>query len=667
MHSDPSPPLDRFSRLAGRVALFSLALCSVLDRSTTRMAAVPWVFFYWLSALIPLALLAHQTWSHPTRCRGLARGWLTWVGLSVAALLIGALASPYRAYCLPWLMTPLAGLATFLLLHDWLRSDPTHRARLLRSGALGAGLLLGASVLYWMIDIGGLSRSELFSRVFFDLRNPHPLGHSNYTAGLALLALSWFLMLRRECPDWARRATAAGLGLALLVLFTSGSRGGVLGLGALGLGWLVAARWPLRVKLKWASLALLATLALAFTHPRLRAIFEPRDANAPPNISNVQRLAMAEAGIHMGLERPLTGWGLHTTPLVYPRFRAQVEGGAENVLQLHNLPLELWAGLGAPGLLALLGFVGLVFRHAARAPLAASGLFAYGVFALTDYQLDVPIITLALAALTALVVSAAPELPARPAARRALASGFLLAAALVATLGRQDPTPALNTTALTLARDPARHEEAIAQLRTSLALNPDQEIAHFNLGWLLLVRDPAAAETHFLRALRLVPDKGGAYFGLGLARLNQGRAEAADHAFALECLNDPRFLASPWWREPALAARRETTAAAYARLLQRVEGMRLNEGWPARQAAALLPLAARLGQPSPGSELTYRRERTGYPVLMRQPDLAPPTDLYDVREDPRFPASVNFTLPPKGWLPTATLRYLLDHPVEETF
>jgi hypothetical protein len=45
---------------------------------------------------------------------------------------------------------------------------------------------------------------------------------------------------------------------------------------------------------------------------------------------------------------------------------------------------------------------------------------------------------------------------------------------------------------------------------------------------------------------------------------------------------------------------------------------------------------------------------------MRNLDLAPPTDLYDVREDPRFPASLSFPLPSKGWLPSPVLLKLLD-------
>jgi hypothetical protein len=59
-------------------------------------------------------------------------------------------------------------------------------------------------------------------------------------------------------------------------------------------------------------------------------------------------------------------------------------------------------------------------------------------------------------------------------------------------------------------------------------------------------------------------------------------------------------------------------------------------------------------------EADYRRERTGYPVLMRNLDLLPPEDLYDVREDPGFAPRMPFTLPPKGWLPSPLLLKLLD-------
>ena len=241
----------------------------------------------------------------------------------------------------------------------------------------------------------------------------------------------------------------------------------------------------------------------------------------------------------------------------------------------------------------------------------------------------------------------------------------LLLLALIANFGRPDPTPALNTRALTLARTgtPADTTQAIALLRESLALNPDQEIAHFNLGWLLLVSDPTAAERHFNEALHLVPDKGGVYFGLGLARLNQNHPAPAARAFALECLNDPAFLFSPWWREPALAALRPRASTEFSHLCT-LAARSLRKTPEATYAASLLPrltdLAPQLGAVPAGPEHVYRRERRGYPVLMRNLDLPTPLDLYDVREFSSSPAP---SLPAKSWLPSPLLLALLDAPL----
>jgi tetratricopeptide (TPR) repeat protein len=313
-------------------------------------------------------------------------------------------------------------------------------------------------------------------------------------------------------------------------------------------------------------------------------------------------------------------------------------------------------------LLVALGLAVLVAGHWRREPIAAATLAGYAGFALTDWQLDVPIFAAALAALAALLVPPVAG-PASPGARRLVVGLTVIAFGLIAGFGRRDPAPALNSEALALARDPTQHDRAVALLRQSLTLNPNQEIAHFNLGWLLVVSDPAAAEKHFLAAAVLVPDKGGVYFGLGLARLNLGRNAAAAQAFALECVNEPLFLASPWWNVPAIAAQRQTTAAAYdSMLFLTAESHSAPHSWQA-QARRLRTLAPRLGQVSAGPEKNYRRDRIGYPVLMRNLDLPVPTDLYDVREDPRFPESVPFALPSKGWLPSPELLTLLDETV----
>jgi hypothetical protein len=61
-----------------------------------------------------------------------------------------------------------------------------------------------------------------------------------------------------------------------------------------------------------------------------------------------------------------------------------------------------------------------------------------------------------------------------------------------------------------------------------------------------------------------------------------------------------------------------------------------------------------------GAVRTYRRERTGYPVLMKNLDVLPPEDLFDVQEDPRMADSLRFLFPRKGWLPSPLLLEWLD-------
>jgi tetratricopeptide (TPR) repeat protein len=390
-------------------------------------------------------------------------------------------------------------------------------------------------------------------------------------------------------------------------------------------------------------------------------MFAPADPAAAPNISNVQRAAMATAAARMGLDRPLLGWGPATTPLVFPRYRAGLEGGAENALQLHSAPAQLWAELGAVGLAAALALALLAARAAPTAPAAAVALTGYAVFSLFDWQLDVPIFAWAVATFAALLAAPAEPTASRLTPARLVGAFTLAAFALVALFARRDPAPELNTRALALAaaRQPESDARAITFLRESLALNPDQEIAHFNLGWLLLTSDPAAAEKHFLSAAHLVPDKGGVYFGLGLARLNQGNRDPAARAFALECLNDPAFATSPWWRDPAIAATRDAAVAAFSDHLRAVGARLPAEAWAARQLPHVAALTPDLGHVPDGPERIYRRERTGYPVLMRNLDLPVPTDLFDVRELASPPVAAT-PLPPKGWLPSPLLISLLD-------
>jgi O-antigen ligase len=651
-------PALSLSNALGFIGFVCLATITLASPGATRMFAWPWSVAYAIALLVPVLLLLLRTFDSRQPLALPGRAWIATALTFAAVVLASALASLHRGPSLRWSAPLLSGLAFFFVAFDALQTgEPRRRSLANFAGAFAAGTVL-ASLVFWLSQLTGSSFNEIVAA-----RNPFPLGHSNYTAGFALLALPCLAALawRSRGPRRATWTAAAFLALAMLV--TSGSRGGMLGLGVLAVAALVLAPFPAGKKIRAGVALALVGLALAVAHPRTRAMFTRANPAAEPNISNVQRAAMLTAGWRMGADRSLFGWGPGTTPLVYPRYRGGLEGGAENVLQLHSAPVQLWAELGFAGVACALAFVLLSARavchlssetHSAVAAVALAG---YGAFSLTDWQLDVPVFAFAVAGCLALL--AAPAQSVAIFERRLVGIAALTGFGAIALLGRRDPTPEINARGLELARDPAQAAPAAALFRESLAVNPDQELAHFNLGWLLLVSDPAAAENHFLAAAQLVPDKGGVYFGLGLARLNQGHRDGAARAFALECLNDPAFLTSPWWREPAIAALRDATAVEFTRLATRARASLHPASWAAAQLPRVAALAPTLGRVPPGAGRTYRRERTGYPVLMRNLDLPTPVDLFDVRESA---APLDVTLPPKGWLPSPLLLQLLDPP-----
>jgi O-antigen ligase len=693
-------PALLFAHMLTAGALLAVTVLTLIDRGATRAYASPWTLLLWLSQVAPIAALLLRTAGRQTSFALPARHW-TWLAAAFGAtLVLSALASPYRGPSFLGALTPLSGLAIFFLAHDWLRSAPDHREyRLLRGAAYFFAAVIIASLAPWCARLFGDHARSLAAML--EARNAFPLGHSNYTAGLALLALPWFAAVAWRMQGAARLPWAFACLLALATLFTSGSRGGFAGFGVLVLIALFQARVNWRRFLAWSLLLLAIAAAAAFFNPRTHALlFAPRTPAAQPDISTVQREAMLVAGARMGASRPLLGWGPDATPLAYPRFRAGLAGGVENALQLHSTPVQLWAELGAAGLGCALVFAWFALRKGSAGAdsrylrfAARVSLGGYLAFSLTDYQLDVPVFTYAVAVCAAVLAARERNAPSAR-ARHAVAAGAFAALALAAAFGRRDPTPSLNVRALQLARDPAHQTDALAQLRQSLALNPDQEIAHFNLGWLLVVSEPAAAESHFLAAAHYVPDKGGVYFGLALARLNQAPRDPTPvaRALALECLNDPLFLSSPWWREPRLAAvRRETIAQLAAFAEHAAEQLEADEDLRAREARYVATLAEWLdgrasisdilarahtservsyfaARPTPPDFAAaplrrYRRERLAYPILMRDLDLPPPTDLYDVQENTLATDRFRFLFPPKGWLPSPLLVALLDAPI----
>ncbi|HSI08523.1 MAG TPA: hypothetical protein VK985_08020, partial [Rariglobus sp.] len=185
---------------------------------------------------------------------------------------------------------------------------------------------------------------------------------------------------------------------------------------------------------------------------------------------------------------------------------------------------------------------------------------------------------------------------------------------------------------------------AIDCLRTSLIANPDLEYAHYNLGWLLLESDPAAAAGHFVKSARLAPQRGAVYLGLGLARIRTNDTDGAVRAFATEWLLDPATAWSPVWNQPPFAALQSSIhSLARETVLANNHGV---DPW------------SELSTPAP-SGAPYRRVRSGYGVLMGHPEGAPPVD-YPVFIRANLPSDLRPRVPAFGWLDGQTLLQFLN-------
>lgn len=575
----------RFDRFAVAGVLTLLAAITFAHPSATRLHAWPWRGWVLVLWLIPCGLVLHAM---IVARRGSKLPKPVVVGLTLlgVTVLASALASPFRALSLPHVWPTFSGIALVVWLHGIVTRTPSALRRVASLFAGGAGLLAVGSLMLWWWQVDPPRWS---------VRNDFPFGHSNYTAGALVLALPWLAWAAVYQRGLRRAAWLCAVACALAALLTTGSRGGVLALtGMTGLAavWLVArARWSGTRRTTILTAAVVVGAVAVFSNARLRDLALGRGWSEAARESNLQRSAMLEGGLELGVRRPLLGWGPGAVPLAYPLVRGTLPGGVDNVLQLHNTPAQVWATLGVPGILAMVLIGASLLR---RAPAAAGtgiggaavcSLIGYAAFSLTDHQLDIPFLNWMSAASVALLLASAADrersgvfvstgdrraglvfgaallVPLVPTARdllarRAYATSDLeraiawmpedafyrhrLASDLLAARNRS--ADARERRELTVA--------AIEHLRLSLPSGARSEYAHFNLGWLLLDADPSNASAHFRAAAHLAPTRGGVYLGLALAELGRENTDAAVRALAIECLNDPLFSTAPIWELP---------------------------------------------------------------------------------------------------------------------
>lgn len=598
-----------------------------------------------VTAIVVLAASGKRLASHPAR----------WAVFALAAVLLALMASPYRdRAAFPSLVLLLLPAATFLIA-AWLSGvkSPAASARnLFRvAGAVGIGITVWGLCNWAIVDFGtetglvdqlaGITGLELTYPSLLDIENPHPFGHKNFAAAFAVLLLPLLAGLVAADRTKIRPIWIAGVPLTLLYFVSAESRAGWLALAAmiafaliLWLPRLPSNRW------KWSLIPLLAVIAAIpfLASPRLREtagqIFEKGSlASLDP-----YRWEMAQVGLAAGSARPLTGSGPGTLPLVSPE--TGISANYPVVYQVHSTPLQLYAETGFAGLAGFLVLAGAIaaawwrLRRSAAdddseeaillSTAAAAALAGYGVFALTDYQLDVPLIALLIAVPAGTILGLSHDASRRAPERSVTlvqrfwigfvgvvillslpllwwnANGVLarrhLARATVhlqekdvesffeetERAHRRAPTEpfylnqAANVSLIDALRaeDPAE-KQRLAQaaretLERSLEIAPAQDGVHFNLGVVLeILEHPAEALETFERASELNPRKRFAHFLRGRTLLALGRPAEAAEAFAAELLVNPQSLFLPLWHDPEIAPHLEARDEAFFRRISK--------------------------------------------------------------------------------------------------
>lgn len=603
-------PQARPVAVAGLIGL-SLACAGLLaaqDTATSRMLTWPWQILYWLGPLTAGGAL-WLTFSNGAPRYAPSRAWIIGLLLTVGGLVVSTALSPYRAQVLPWVFWPATMLALAAagaaLFADRDRGSRLEQRLLQLTGAVG-GLLAVVSLTMWLAKLaphwGAIPNS----------RNPHPLGHANYTAGTGLLFLPSLIGLAVASRGW-RRAGWGLLALACLgMLLSGGSRGATLGLAALGgLGLLTAWRRLPKVAVVVVALVLMSAGLL---HPGVRRGLLPPPPEAPVNMSNAQRMTWIEGGWQAALDRPVFGWGPGATPWFFPRYRGGLDYGPYEVLQLHNTPLQLWAEGGVVTLLGTLLLAGLVMAAAVQAArkadrpadtaqwVALATLTGYGVFSITDWQLDVPVVCAVLGLMLAIVAArTATKGDGHAIARRVgawVVTGALVTVCWVgfsqsrlrASLESGDWEHALelapqDAALRVYAADRLLHTEeratddrterrarALELLQDNIDAGLIPELSHTMAGWTRLANgETEAALIDFRAAIAVAPNHGSALRGAALAALSLGQRDEAERWLTRTCLADPRFIASAWWRVPALAAMRDAVLTQVDSILDKMD------------------------------------------------------------------------------------------------
>ncbi len=414
----PASPAPARGRLIALLAAVFYGVFTLLPDSSSAVLSWPWVFLWQVAWICPVLWLLAMLW------QGTARSLHNHLDWCVLLLIVGLLVtSAFAEFPMPargaaWVV--LCALGTLYALSSWSDSAARRHGLLIAQGYLGLAFVV-VSLLLWSREtlLPELSRLDAlrqqygmalpFSFATLELRNWAPIGHQNAVAGYLVLQLPlWVALATMPVGRW-RWLWWGGVGLGLLVVYTTGSRAPLLGLGVLGVVSLAIALvqgWLSRRGAMVAGAGLLGLLSLLLVaNNRLREVVTHLLPQQSGGGELSYRLITNATGWEMGSRHPWTGIGLGGVPLLYQHYLPPWAGReAELIQQLHSTPAQLWAELGVWGVgvaaIAIALWLYLSVRwlrqsHPQQNPTdrlmlaVLGGLLAYGIVCLTDYQLDV--------------------------------------------------------------------------------------------------------------------------------------------------------------------------------------------------------------------------------------------------------------------------------------
>ena len=304
-------------RLIIQLGIAAYILFTLLPNSSSQMVAFPWVML-WQMGLLCFAIAGLlNLWRKGSPFYLLGNGFDWAIGSAFVTLCLSTMFSRFPNQGMWYSLTAFGYLIALYVTNNFLhKPDLNQRSTagilpILRfQGLLGIAVIV-ESLLIWVtqsrlprlanlakLNQWGLNLSYDFSDL--ESRNWAPMGHQNYVAGFLMLVLPLFVSLAIAQQGKWRSLWLAGIGLGLLDLYTTSSRGGFLGLGAIVLYTMIVALFRVKRYRGFVFLGSGAAIAifglLIIANNRLRSITAGLIASFSNPTQGVGELMFAHVG-----------------------------------------------------------------------------------------------------------------------------------------------------------------------------------------------------------------------------------------------------------------------------------------------------------------------------------------------------------------------------------